>query len=120
MQAYKDFCTSTKKYGLINQKIVYFLCILIHIFLFICVATEYPVRLRGYERVYGWYPGGYDHKWNHKCHRHHRTGYHNHHDGYKHELGGRSGGRGRRGCKWPGGRGVTKAVSKRGATKKNP
>ncbi|WOG98844.1 hypothetical protein DCAR_0418190 [Daucus carota subsp. sativus] len=84
------------------------------------LATEYPVRLRGYERVYGWYPGGYDHKWNHKCHRHHRTGYHNHHDGYKHELGGRSGGRGRRGCKWPGGRGVTKAVSKRGAIKKNP
>lgn len=73
------------------------ICIL---FFFSCVATEWPLRIRGYERDYVRYYGGYVHGGYHQQHRHrHRLcAYHNQHSVRKHGWGGRGGGTGKRGC----------------------
>lgn len=71
--------------------------------LFIYVATEWPLRIRGYECDYvryhgGYIHGGYHHHYHYHHDHHHRGAYHNHHNINKYGWGGRGGGTGRRGC----------------------
>ncbi|KAL8089528.1 hypothetical protein AgCh_039124 [Apium graveolens] len=89
------------------------------------LATEWPLRIRGYERDYIQYHGGYVHGGYHQHHHyyndhHHHGAYHNHHSIHKHGWGGRGGGTGRRGLRCPSCGGITKFFLNKATTNKDP